>query len=96
MGAGQLDTWNQYPDELLKLPGRVEGTWRFIKRGNVPGLLIDELHRSAWNQWCRWKRFGLPHGGGYLQEGELWVTCMEILDEEQAVYQQAKMRKGRS
>jgi hypothetical protein len=94
MGAGQLDTWHQYPDELQKLPGIREGTWRFIKRGSVPAILADELHRCAWNEYCRWKRFGLPHGGGYLQEGALWVTCMEIIDEEQAVYQRSRMRKG--
>jgi len=94
MGAGQRTDWHLYPDELLKIPG--SNGVRFIKRGDVPKFLDDEFHRSAWNQWCRWKRFGLPHDSGWIRERYIWIRCMEIIDEEQGIYQQSRLKEARS
>jgi hypothetical protein len=66
-----------------------------VKRKDIPALLGDEFHLSCWNQWCRWKRFGLPHGAdGYMRERALWVACMEILEQEHAVFLKAQREKS--
>ena len=67
-----------------------------IKRKKIPGLLHDEFPISCWNEWCRWKRFGLPHGAdGYLRERSLWTQCMEIIEQEHAVFLKAQREGSR-
>lgn len=68
----------------------------FVKRRAIPEILSDEFNRSAWNEWCRWKRFGLPHGAdGWMRERALWVACMEVIDEEYAAAQRIKIQRRR-
>lgn len=86
-----------YPDEKEKLVSAVSPAgYQLVLRKMIPGILAEEFYRSAWNQWCRWKRFGLPHGAdGWMRENALWVSCMEIIEEEHAAYQHDRTQKRR-
>jgi len=46
-------------------------------------LLEDRFVVSAWNAWCRWKRFGLPHGKGWMAERNAYIRAIEIIEQEQ-------------
>jgi len=95
MDAGQR-SWHTFGEEFVKLPGIGESAYRFVKRKQVQQLIDDPFHVSAWNEWCRWKRFGLPHGGaGWLSERLLWIQCIEIIDEEQTIAHRARADNGK-
>lgn len=96
MDASQRN-WQTFPEELVKLPGTGEKhAYRFIKRKEVIPLISNAFHTSAWNQWCRWKRFGLPHGSnGWMHERMIWIQCIELIDQEYTLYQRFVMQQGR-
>jgi hypothetical protein len=53
-----------------------------MRRGDVPGLLADELFVTGMREWNRFRRFGLPHGRGYLHEKRLYLRVIEIFEQE--------------
>jgi hypothetical protein len=44
-------------------------------------LLADELFMTGMREWNRFRRFGLPHGRGYLYEKRLYVRVIEIFEQ---------------
>jgi hypothetical protein len=45
--------------------------------------------------WRRFKRFGLPHGSGWLNERESVVDAISVVDEEQSYYESRKLEEAR-
>ena len=67
----------------------------FIPFADIP-LVFDELFYSAVNEYLAWKRFGLPHGAGWMNERALWVRAVTIVDEEHGVYESRKIEESRN
>jgi hypothetical protein len=53
-----------------------------VRRGDIEALLKEPLFATGIREWSRFRRFGLPHGGGHLQENRLYVRVMEIFEQE--------------
>lgn len=62
-----------------------------MQRKLIPKLVNNETFVTAWNEWAKWKRFGLPHGQGWLFERPLWIQAIEILEQEFELYQSREM-----
>jgi len=84
------------PDELEILPSALdENNKMMIRRGDVPALLESALFVSAWKEWARFRRFGLPHGSGWRFEKPLVVRVIEALEQEFEAKQAAEWEKQR-
>jgi hypothetical protein len=60
------------------------------------GLVSDETFVTAWSEWSRYKRFGLPHGRGWRAERPQWVRAIEAIDQEFELYQSEEIKRARS
>lgn len=63
-----------------------------VRRGDVPGLLEGPLFLSGLREWNRYRRFGLPHGRGYLGERRLYALVIEIFEQEYNAFLYDKTR----
>ncbi|MCL2181027.1 MAG: hypothetical protein FWB83_07855, partial [Treponema sp.] len=52
-----------------------------IKRGEVHGYLSPEFY-TAYKLWSRIKRYGWPHGQGWIREPAGLVELVELFDTE--------------
>jgi hypothetical protein len=94
--ADDPDWKNFAPDEYEILPSSTEESGKMlIKRKEVPRLLTNPLFLSGWREWTRYRRFGLPHGGGWRNEKPLVVRVIEVFEQEFEVKQSAEMEKMR-
>lgn len=65
-----------------------------VKRRDVSKLLSHRLFVTGWNEWSRFKRFGLPHGGlGYKRERGPVIWVIEILEQELEAFQADSMER---
>jgi hypothetical protein len=62
----------------------------------VEKMLGDSFFVSACREWNRFKRFGLPHGKGYMGERRLYVRAIEIMEQEFNDWQYRRMKHGGS
>ena len=53
-----------------------------VRMGDIEALLKGPLFATGMREWSRFRRFGLPHGRGYLQENRLYVRVIEIFEQE--------------
>ena len=94
--ADDPDWENFAPDEYEILPSSTEESGKMlIKRKEVPRLLTNPLFLSGWREWARYRRFGLPHGGGWRNEKPLVVRVIEVFEQEFEAKQSAEMEKMR-
>lgn len=56
----------------------VDGT-DFMTQEDI-NQLDTPLFQNAWQLYCNFKRYGLPHGKGYLAERQIILTLIDILD----------------
>ena len=68
--------------------------WRWILRDDIPALFTEDLF-DAIHLWKRWKRFGLPHGGGWLDEGERIIQLINIVEDEWNLYESGERESAR-
>lgn len=64
----------------------------WVKRGDIPGY-FGEVFYFAMYQWAMWKRFGLPHGRGWMGESEGVLQVITVVDEEQALWERREQEK---
>ena len=50
---------------------------------------------EALNLWGMWKRFGLPHGKGWLDESHRTIQLIRTVDEERNLYDSKEMESKR-
>ena len=67
---------------MERLPSFDPEGFCLITRRDIPVLLKDETFVTAWAEWRRWKRFGLPKGSGWSRERPAWVAAVEICEQE--------------
>lgn len=81
------EEWAFAPDEAELVRISVEDDPVAIKRRDAPGLLRSKLFTSAWREWGRFKRFGLPHGAGWKKERGPVIRVIEAFEQEFEDYQ---------
>lgn len=65
-----------------------------VTRRQVTDCYTQDLD-DAVRLWKDWQRFGLPHGGGYADETEEWLTVVSAFeDDREAVVAMINKRKG--
>jgi hypothetical protein len=57
---------------------------------------FDETFAVAIALWKRWKLFGLPHGGGWMDERPTVVDAVEIVEAEKTLYESRKLEDARN
>lgn len=62
-----------------------------VVRRSVPALLHTKLFVSAWIEWSRYRRFGLPHAAGWKREKAAIVRVIEVLEQEFEAFQADQM-----
>lgn len=95
-GAAADDDWATFaPDEfeLVKIATAKEA--QMVRRRDVPGLIMSSLFGSAWKEWSRFRRFGLPHGMGWRAERPTVIRAIEVLEQEFEGYQADEMERRR-
>ena len=65
----------------------------FVRRGEIAGILSDELVVTAWSAWRRYRRFGLPHGSGYLAERRRYLQAIEICEQEHDLFMSEEAKR---
>lgn len=75
-------------------PANTEDGRRWVRRGDIPGLM-DETFLRALKLYTMWKRFGLPHGRGWLAESEGVLQMISIVDEETNLYERHRLEESR-
>ncbi|MDR1903078.1 MAG: hypothetical protein LBQ88_12465 [Treponema sp.] len=45
-------------------------------------MINEPFFISAYKEWSRYRRFGLPHGQGYMREKNLYVRVIELFEQE--------------
>ena len=73
----------------------MESEREFVRRGEIPALLHDPFVITAWNEWRRYRRFGLPHGSGPQNEGRRYITAIEICEQEHDLWSSKELEKNR-
>ena len=81
------------PDSSVTFPNELEPVYasnadgrRWVRRRDIPGH-FDATFYEAVRLWTMWKRFGLPHGRGWLAESEGVFQLITIVDEEWSLYE---------
>jgi hypothetical protein len=64
-----------------------------VRRGDIPALIEDELVQTAFGEWHRFRRFGLPHARGWAAERPVYVRIIEICEQEYDLYQAQEIGK---
>jgi hypothetical protein len=64
-----------------------------VRRGDIPKLLREPLFTSGLREWNRYRKFGLAHGLGYLNERRLYTRAMEIFEQEYNDFLYGETRK---
>lgn len=67
---------------------------RWIQRGKIKAL-FDETFYSAMHLYTMWRRFGLPHGRGWIAESEGVIQLITIVDEERNLYEMREHEAAR-
>lgn len=77
----------QYPDQFERIWAHNADGWRWVRRGDIPGLLYSLTFADAMRLYMMWKRFGLPNGRGWLHESEGVLQVISIVDEERNLWE---------
>ena len=89
VATSEEDFINDFPFEKEIVDySRSEDGIAFVKRKNIPALVESELFRSAWAEWRRFTRYGLPHGRGPDNERRIYMVCIDIMESEYSYFQQ--------
>ena len=67
---------------------------RWIRRGDIRGMFGD-VFRQTMYLYTMWRRFGLPHGRGWLAESEGVLQLISIADEERNLYEMREHEAAR-
>jgi hypothetical protein len=85
------------PNEFERIySNSTEDGFSYVRRGDIPGIITGETVVTAWNEWQRWKRFGLPHGQGWINERPQWIKAVEICEQEFQLWQAREMEEARN
>jgi hypothetical protein len=88
--------WAFAPEEMEMVRISTEVELVPVRRNAVRVLLTSKVFVSGWNEWSRFKRFGLPHGGsGYKTERGPLITALEVLEQELEAFQADRMENKR-
>ena len=82
------------PGEYHKIWCNNADGWRWVRRGDILGY-FDETFYTAMRLWVNWKRFGLPNGGGWLNEPEVVLRVITVVDEERSLYDSKSIEESR-
>ena len=76
--------------ELIRISVEVEPVP--VRRSEARALLTKRMFITAWHEWSRFRRFGLPHGGqGYKRERGPVIWVIEALEQELEAFQADSM-----
>ena len=86
--------WVFAPDEMEMIRISSQDEPFPVRRKDVRALLVNRLFVTGWNEWSRFKRFGLPHGGlGYKRERGPLIWAIEALEQELEAFQADSMER---
>jgi len=83
-----------YPEALEDYPASNADGRRWILRGKIKELFDATFYDSIY-LYTMWKRFGLPHGRGWLAESEGVLQRISIVDEERNLYEVSEAEAAR-
>lgn len=93
--TAKAEEWEFAPDEIELVRISAEDEPVPVRRKDVPQLLRCRTFISGWNEWARFKRFGLPHNGGYKAERGPLITAIEVIEQELEAFQSEGMENKR-
>jgi len=60
-----------------------------VRMGDIP-VYLDETWKSSAAIWARFRRFGMPHEGGWSAERNVVLRVIEIFEDEAALFERHK------
>ena len=75
LGVEQKSSW--FDDQPVDLGS----PYGLVKRKDIYPLYTEDL-TNAVMLWKDYRRFGLPHGGGYAAETEEYITLISAFEDE--------------
>ena len=86
-----------YPDQPYMVywrDGQADHVKKPITRGDIAGL-FDDTFTSAVGLWKLWKSYGLPHGGGWLDERVIVLQAISTVEEERNFFDHCEIDEKR-
>lgn len=56
-------------------------------------MYMDETFETAVSVWAMFNRYGLPNGGGPMQERPLVIQAINVVEEERALWEAREMER---